>query len=152
MGYSTYAEFNTVERKEKMMNFLRLHYRELDDMVGAELITVSAATLSDDLSYVDKKHKYIVGFDYQAWICHYERHYLNSLTKWIALNAGHERPYTIYDGCEIQWVTNVNEHGWSEHEPRNQFPNSGDLLCYNTLLKQELENLSGRWEAYKKQT
>jgi hypothetical protein len=75
----------------------------------------------------------------------FERNYLNALTRWIALNSGSERPYYVYDGCENEWITNVDEHGYKEFKPFHRFPSKGDTLVYNTLLKQELTNFTERW-------
>lgn len=145
MGYSVYVEFKDENSKNKMLAFMEHNYKELDVLVGFELVTATAARLSDDLSYSNNKHKNIVGFDYQSWVDPFERNYINALTRWIALNVDSERPYYIYDGCENEYFTCDNEHGYKEFKPYHQFPNKSDILCYNNLLKHELRNFSERW-------
>ena len=150
MGYSVYVEFKDEKSKDKMLAFMKQNYRELDTMVGFELITATAATLDDDLSYANKKHIHIVGFDYQSWVDAYERNYLNAITRWMALNSGCERPCIVYDGCENMWLTDVDEHGYREFKPYGSFVKENVARVYNTLLEQELMCFTERWEDWKK--
>ena len=98
MGYSIYVDARTEELQQQMYDFLvenmKNYLVELFD--GFDGSTVRLA--EGDLSYIDSKHKYPVGFDYGP-IFGMERFYITEIVKWLSGKVGDGKTYW-YDGVE----------------------------------------------------
>ena len=126
MGYSIALRVRNVTLRKKMLAFMGKHYRKWSDVIGKGK-SISAGNPTDDLSYDHAKRA--LGLDYASGCGGWERAYVFSVTRWMAIKVGERRysfskddgtktkfaskvPYIVYDGYEswpILIVKNVEE-------------------------------------------
>lgn len=134
MGYSLAVKTRNPKLAKKMLSFMGEHYRDWSRVIGQGKNSYSVRPLCDDISY--GQNKGVIGFDYSA-VHGWERAYVYSLCRWIALKIGVKKsrfsketvtpnvfekgvPYISYDGYE-HWPIFVAS---SEKEAKATLPRS----------------------------
>ena len=92
MGYSIYALYDNEADQVKAIELLNNHFVRPH---GDDSAISGPCT---DPAYRNKKHQFIVGFDYSSWIEENEREYLMALMHWLRSIHGGE---LWYDGCRL---------------------------------------------------
>lgn len=121
IGYSIMTPFKTEQDKQKMEQFLQMHFKPFQNLVkGVRMsgnVIEEGETPTDDMDYKPEKEIPMLGFNYGAGISmDEERDYYFSLCYWMVVVFGdrknfdhHENmPYIIYDGVE-EWLLFVNQ-------------------------------------------
>lgn len=88
MGYSISVHVSSDELRSKMLQFLEKGYRKWSVVCGKNPSKCHGSSRgpTDDLSYGGTKTS--IGFDYQSGMYGFERDYIYSLTRWMAIKVG----------------------------------------------------------------
>ncbi len=142
MGYSIYVNIPDKKKRDQIYNFLQKEYKNFNQLMKDEPNEELASIFDDDLSYKNKDDKDVIGFNYSSWINPHERHYINSICSWIALQLGGENPYYIYDGHEKMYMENRDHNGYKPMIWKSLSPGKKYFDKFNLLLDLELQRLS----------
>lgn len=119
MGYSLAIRVRSDQLRQRFLKFLQTNFRRWSVVCGKDPSEWhgSASGPTDDISY--GKTKTSIGFDYQSGMYDFERDYIYSVIRWMALKVGDRKtemrvdvagggnvihrfpeptPYYIYDG------------------------------------------------------
>jgi hypothetical protein len=114
MGYSISIRVRSKRLHNYMKDFLKNNYRNYSTLINSNNYN-NANEPGDDLSYDNSK--FILGFDYSSCLNGWERYYIYSTLRWMAIKVGKKRsrftkevvnpnlfthpiPYMVYDGDE----------------------------------------------------
>ena len=115
MGYSIAIRVSSEVQRKRMIAFMGKHYRKWSDVIE-EGKSISSGEATDDLSYDHAKKA--LGFDYASHLHGWERLYVYSALRWMALKVGDRKrrfdkdtvdpplfkkpvPFMVYDGYEF---------------------------------------------------
>jgi hypothetical protein len=113
MGYSLSIRVKSDQCRYKFLKFMQANFRHWSIVCGKEHSRWhgSASDLTDDISY--GKTKTSIGFDYQSGMRGFERDYLYSVVRWMALKVGDRKKRMVVDETDNGYMI----HQFSEPTP-----------------------------------
>lgn len=116
MGYSIMTPFESIEKRDAMMEFLNKNYKKLDEIMDNYKDYTRGPVF--ETSYGGDVMSPKIGFDYGSG-CDLERDYVIRICSWMALMSGAQKefqvngekmrlPYLNYDGSE-EWALIVSK-------------------------------------------
>lgn len=105
MGYSISIHVNSDSRRKKMLDFMEANYRRWSVVCGVpqDEWHGSAGSPTDDISYA--KSNTSIGFDYQSGMYGFERDYVYSVLRWMAIKVGDRKSEIETDEDEVETNT-----------------------------------------------
>jgi len=97
MGYSIVIQVKSDETRRKFLKFIQENFRHWNMVSGVDSSEWqgSAGEPTDDLSYGGTKTS--IGFDYQSGMYGFERDYLYSVLRWMAIKVGDRKTRMVVD-------------------------------------------------------
>jgi hypothetical protein len=117
MGYSIAIHCKSDKLRKKMSQFIKKNYTGASTLFGKDKVDHEAVQFMPGGSMSYDHGKCSLGFDYSSWINHFERPYVNSVLRWMAIQVGKKKIlydpdskrtpglkgkhfFTVYDGDE----------------------------------------------------
>jgi hypothetical protein len=167
MGYSIATKVKSEDLKLRFLGFMKTHSRRWSLVCGKEQSEWygSASDPTDDLSYEHSQD--MIGFDYQSGMFDFERDYIYSVLRWMAIKVGERKdrmlvdedeegvvmhefpepiPYYIYDGGSILTPILVVTEEQAATLPKDQQQWAVDELGVRigpTVVDQQIGSCSG---------
>jgi hypothetical protein len=179
MGYSIAIQCKSDKLRKEMTRFIRKNYTGATTLFGKDKVDMEAVQFMPGGSMSYDHTRCGIGFDYSSWISKFERDYVNSVLRWMAIQVGKKKIlydpdnkrmpglkgkhfFTIYDGEEdtpvvvVPRITkfNVLKCGWCPVDELGYHPinyrDTSDSARWNRHLKALQEYLEMPFEQYNK--
>lgn len=100
MGYSIAIRVRSETQRLKFLKFMQMNFHHWSIVCGKPPSEWqgSASDPTDDLSYGDTRAS--IGFDYQSGVYGFERDYIYSVIRWMAIKVGDRKTKMLVDGDE----------------------------------------------------
>lgn len=169
MSYSVMTAFKDTEIRDKVFDFLKQNFRDIDVVLGdSEQELTYGPCKNEDISYKGETKKPLIGFNYASGAEFYKE-YEFQLCYWMAKMAGkkillkevnRKNEYIIYDGCEKWFLLKEGEElknkdyvatddiGFHKlHRRIYSYLSESEIVSVETKIYNELQRLTNLWKA-----
>lgn len=156
MGYTISARFKNIVERDQMLSFLDNHQNLIDKLQDSTYTAINLTpTLGEDLSYVPKQKKLLIGFDNTI-----TRYCLWALCAWMGVQSEYKdknkQSILYYDHEKYLIVPNkkgsdveVDERGVSIKKRKDGGSGMDKIYGENyDMVKEIITNLDSQWQSF----